>query len=254
MAYYTLLFSPTGGTRAVAAQLSKGWYATAQIIDLTDSNRDFSKLQFSEDDVCLVAVPSYGGRVPAIAAQRLAAVHGGQARAVLLSVYGNRAQDDTLRELYDVTKAAGFCPVAAVAAIAEHSIVRKYGAGRPDAADLEQLKTFAAQIAAKLTEGSRPETLQLPGNDPYCKYQGVPFHPAADKNCIKCGRCSEVCPVGAIPAQNPSKTDTKKCITCMRCVKTCPTHARKINPVLMFVAEQGLKKGCATRKENELFL
>lgn len=38
------------------------------------------------------------------------------------------------------------------------------------------------------------------------------------------------------------------------CVKAaCPTGARSIGAVMNFLATQGLKKVCATRKENELF-
>ena len=125
---YQLLFSPTGGTRAVADAL-----ATGQVIDLTDCDTDFSAVQLTAEDVAVIAVPSYGGRVPEIAAQRLTRVQGGSARAVLVCVYGNRAYEDTLVELADLAAAAGFRVVAAVAALAEHSIARMYAAGRPDA-------------------------------------------------------------------------------------------------------------------------
>ena len=57
---------------------------------------------------------------------------GNQARAVLVCVYGNRAYEDTLIELKDVADKAGFVPAAAVATIAEHSIMHKFAAGRPD--------------------------------------------------------------------------------------------------------------------------
>ncbi|OYP58983.1 hypothetical protein CIL02_12335 [Prevotella sp. P3-122] len=40
----------------------------------------------------------------------------------------------------------------------------------------------------------------------------------------------------------------------MRCVSVCPTGARRIGVVMNFLATQGLKKVCATRKENELYL
>ena len=69
----------------------------------------------------MAAVPSYGGRVPEIAVSRLKQMKGNGARAVLLVVYGNREYEDTLLELSDVMEAAGFSPVAAVAAVAEHS-------------------------------------------------------------------------------------------------------------------------------------
>ena len=80
-------------------------------------------------------MPSYAGRVTAIAAERLRAIHGGGAKCILVCVYGNRAYEDTLVEMEDIARECGFEIVAAVAAIAEHSIMHQYAAGRPDAAD-----------------------------------------------------------------------------------------------------------------------
>ena len=48
--------------------------------------------------------------------------------------------------------------------------------------------------------------------------------------------------------------DTAKCIACMKCVSVCPTGARSIGAVMNFLATQGLKKVCATRKENEMYI
>ena len=93
----------------------------------------------SKEDLAVIAVPSYAGRVPAVAVQRLAAVKGNGARAVLVCVYGNRAYEDTLVELADTAKEAGFRVMAAVSAIAEHSIARQFAAGRPDAEDAQRL-------------------------------------------------------------------------------------------------------------------
>ena len=48
--------------------------------------------------------------------------------------------------------------------------------------------------------------------------------------------------------------DPAKCISCMKCVSVCPTGARSIGAVMNFLATQGLKKVCATRKENEMYI
>ena len=98
---------------------------------------------------------------PAAAVQRLETMKGSSVRAVLVCVYGNRAYEDTLVELEDAAKQAGFRIIAAVAAIAEHSIVRRYAAGRPDAEDAKQLQAFAGKIGEKLSAGddTQPETV-----------------------------------------------------------------------------------------------
>ena len=49
----------------------------------------------------VIAVPSYGGRVPQVAVDRISEIKGNGAKAVLLCVYGNRAYEDTLTELED---------------------------------------------------------------------------------------------------------------------------------------------------------
>ena len=172
---YKLLFSPTGGTAAVANALTDG-----QIVDLTDRSRDFSAVALTAEDVAVIAVPSYAGRVPKTAAARLAEVQGGGARAVLVCVYGNRAYEDTLVELADLAEAAGFRAAAGIAALAEHSIARTYAAGRPDAADKAELHTFWEKIEAKLRAGDATD----------------PRRTDADL-CIGCMRCVALCPVQA---------------------------------------------------------
>ena len=128
MKLYDIVFSPTGGTQKVSAHLTKGLGGNAVSVDLTDSKQDFHAVQLTQDDVAVIAVPSYGGRVPAVASERLGHIKAHGARAVLVCVYGNRAYEDTLVELEDAAKQAGFRVVAAVAAIAEHSIARQFAA------------------------------------------------------------------------------------------------------------------------------
>ena len=101
MNYYNIVFSPTGGTQKVAGILAGNLTEQAAIIDLCDRNTDFGHFSFTQDDICLVAVPSYGGRVPSIAIQRLSQLKGNGAKAVLIVVYGNREYEDTLIELKD---------------------------------------------------------------------------------------------------------------------------------------------------------
>ena len=142
----------------------------------------------------MIAVPSYGGRVPAVAAERLGMMRGNGAQAVLVCVYGNRAYEDTLVELEDAAKGAGFRVIAAVSAIAEHSIVRQFAAGRPDAQDAAQLAGFADQIQQKISAGDASEPA-IPGNRPYKKAGGTGMVPKATKECIACGACAQRVPL-----------------------------------------------------------
>lgn len=159
MSVFEIVFSPTGGTQKVSGLVAGALDKNTVTVDLTDSGLDFSAVSMTEDDVAVISVPAYAGRIPAVVADRLGMVHGNGARAVLVCVYGNRAFEDTLVELEDVAKHAGFRVIAAVAAIAEHSIARQFAAGRPDAQDAAQLAEFAQQIQKNCWLRMRPSPL-----------------------------------------------------------------------------------------------
>lgn len=254
MKYAQLIFSPTGGTLKIADIITQEWNTDVETIDLTNAADDFSKYAFQKEDVVLIAVPSYGGRIPAATAERILHIQGNQADCILVCVYGNRAYEDTLVEMADIAKQCGFKIVAAVSAVAEHSIMRQYATGRPDAQDTKQLKAYGKTILVKLGNPSQDTELQLPGNRPYKKAGGAGLVPKANKDCVNCSLCAEQCPVSAINRKTPNITDAKKCISCMRCVKICPHSARKVNSVMVSAASLALKKACSVRKECELFI
>lgn len=252
MNVYKMVFSSTGGTMKAADMVAQTLADEVTLVDLCDSKKDFRSLVLNEDDVAVIAVPSYGGRVPTTAAARLSKCRGNGARAVLMAVYGNRAYEDTLLELQDTVKEAGFKVVAAIAAVAEHSIAHQFATDRPDAQDQQLLETFTQSIKEKLASGelSAPH---LPGNRPY-KTSSVSMVPKATKACVSCGLCAQKCPVQAIDRLHPQNVDKKACISCMRCVTICPQHARTIHPIMQFAAGLALKKACSQRKEAELFI
>lgn len=252
MNIYEITFSPTGGVRKVADILTSALGASAQQIDLCDTGFDFAACSLQADDLAVFAVPAYGGRIPAVAAERMARMCGNGARAVLVAVYGNRAIDDTLMEMQDVCTAAGFNCIAGVSAVAEHSLVREYGAGRPDAQDAEELKSFAAKIIARLESGETG--LNVPGNRPYRTFGGGPVKPAANENCTKCGLCVRSCPTGALCADDPALPDPAKCTACMRCVEICPQKARIADAAVLSAIAEKLRPICTRRGENALYI
>ncbi len=243
-----IVFSPTGGTEKVAHIIASRWNSPVELIDLSNPKTDFSQYTINPEDQVLVAMPSFGGRAPAVAIERLKRLKGNGAKCTLVCVYGNRAYEDTLVEMEDAARESGFEVIAAIAAVAEHSIMPQYASGRPDASDEAQLQQFADQIAQKAS--SKPT---LPGNRPYKKAGGGGMVPKASKDCVKCGLCAEICPVQAIDPKTLD-ADAKTCISCMRCVKRCPHGARKVNGAMIAVAALALKKACSVRKENELFV
>lgn len=254
MNYYQLIFSPTGGTQKVAELISSEWSKDVETVDLSKPNADFSAYKFNSDDCALIALPSYGGRVPSLAAKRLSQIQGNGARCVLLCVYGNRAYEDTLAEMEDLAKACGFTVIAAFSAVAEHSIMHQYATGRPDKEDIRQLKSYSKKILEKLKTGETSKELHIPGNRPYKKSGGGGLVPKATSDCTKCGICAEKCPAQAIAVTNIESADPQKCISCMRCVSVCPNSARKVNSIMVSAASLAIKKDCAKRKDCELFI
>lgn len=252
MNIYNITFSPTGGTQRVGDRLCQSLGANCVATDLCVSEGCLIAPCIGADDLAVISMPVYAGRVPAVAVHRLREIKSHGARCVIVAVYGNRAYDDALVEMLDVATELGYRVIAAIGAVAEHSIVRKYGAGRPDADDARDLALFAEAIARKLASGS-DSVPEVPGNRPYKTPKACP-QPSAHGSCKECGLCAKQCPVGAISVDNPKRVDKDKCISCIRCVKVCPTHSRGIGKIVAAMVTQLLKKGCAMRKPNELFI
>ncbi len=251
MKYTQIIFSPTGGTKKAAQALWKS-FRPYETVDLSVPDDDYEKYTFTSEDVVLIAMPSFGGLAPKTALERLSKISGSSARCVIAAVYGNRAYEDTLVRMEDAAEKCGFRVIAAVAAVAEHSIIHKYAAGRPDGADCDCLADFAAKIGEKIRSGSLTKP-HIPGSRPYKKAGSLGLVPKADSACTGCGICAESCPVRAIDPQKLKTANAKKCISCMRCVSVCPEKARKPNTVMVSAAALAIKKACREPKQNELF-
>ena len=248
---YNIHFSPTGGTKKVADIMVRNLGGEFCDVDIC---RDIEKMSLQSCDVCLVSVPSFAWRVQAVAIERLKKISANGAKVILNCVYGNREWDDTLTELQDTLESCGFVCVAAVAAVAEHSIFRQFATGRPDSDDAKELAEFARKVTAKLESGVFG-TLNLAGSHgTYKEYPNIPFKPEANDSCTACGICADGCPVGAIDKNNPRNTDKEVCISCMRCRDICPKHARDLDAAFMQAAAEKMTAKLGGHKENYLFL
>ena len=123
MSCYAMIFSPCGGTERIVHAFCKEWKEEVIEIDLSNPDCTGKNTPLCEEDICIIAMPSYGGRAPEAALQRLQAIQGNHAAAILICSYGNRAYEDTLLEMKESAQACGFVCRAAVAAVAEHSIM-----------------------------------------------------------------------------------------------------------------------------------
>ena len=252
MNIHQITFSPTGGTHRVSEYLCKGFGAESSFTELCTKQQKLKYPDIKADDLVVVSMPVYAGRVPALAVERLKCIKANGAKCVVVAVYGNRAYEDALVEMQDVATEMGFQVIAAVAAIAEHSVCRVYGAGRPDEKDAKELASFGIEIINKLKNEQPFKPLILPGNHPYKQGTSGPY-PIANDNCTECGTCADACPTGAIYLTNLQNNNQELCIGCMRCVSVCPIQARGIGERLNLLTTY-LKPLCSERKINELFV
>lgn len=77
-----LCFSPTGGTAKAAGFTAS---ALAESVETVDLLRPVTPRTFTAEDTVLIAMPVFGGRIPAYALEQLRAFQGGNARAVTLA-------------------------------------------------------------------------------------------------------------------------------------------------------------------------
>lgn len=248
---YRIIFSPTGGTEKVAKAITKKW-GNVEDIDLSIANKDYNDISLANDDMAVIAMPSFGGLAPQLALDRLAKIKANNCKCVIVTVYGNRAYEDTLVQMEDYAIKAGFNVIAAISAVAEHSILHQYATSRPDENDCNKLAEFGIQILAKAEKKDYSEPI-IPGNRPY-KKAGAGMVPKAGNSCTACGLCADKCPAGAIDKSNPRIINKSKCISCMRCIAVCPKQARKVNGFMTAVAGMAIKKACSVPKNCELFI
>ena len=242
---WAVYFSGTGTTQKVVTALTKslaeGLGADRQEYCFNLPQAREKELTFGPQDLVVLGVPVYAGRVPNLLLPYVRdSIHGGGALAVPVVLYGNRNFDDGLMELRNVMRDNGFHPVSAAAIVGEHSFSKTLGAGRPDNEDMALVAQLAAQTLDKvkaMTEAPA-EAVAVEGCDPIRPYytprdrHGEPIKdflkakPVTDPDkCVNCGLCARLCPMGSIDPNDVSNV-AGKCIKCCACVKKCPTGAK----------------------------
>ncbi len=261
---YTLVFSPAGHTAKAADVLSDAWTQNPEKsgnsilkhtgIDLSQNDESFSLPAMGRTDLCIIAVPSFGGRVPVPAKEKLKQLQGDGTPVVLLVSYGARAFDDTFLELRDLVTEKCMITAAAVAVVAEHSICPEIAAGRPSEQDLDELREWGWKIREKLDKTENLLEIAVPGKRPYREFNPLSLTPVGGTECRKCGICAAHCPVNAISAETPETADPSRCITCMRCVWICPHHARHLPEAAYRACREKLLKVCDGKQANTLII
>ncbi len=256
-------FSPTGTTKAVIQGIARGInHGNTEVIDITSAEARMLPLSTTENDLLVIGLPVYMGRVPAALEEWLHLVNANNTPTVCIVVYGNRVYGDALLELKNIMIERGCKPIACAAFIGEHSFSTSetpIAENRPDAGDLIQAELLGHKINERLQSISSSDLISeidLPGSYPYdgiTKVWDVDFIKVSS-SCSQCGICAERCPMGAVNFEDSSLVDIEKCITCCACIKSCPQNARTMKPSLVQERAVLLNNLFKVRKEPELYL
>ena len=241
---------------AIADSLAKGVNESGQTsadessnisvtnINITPHAKREASLTFGADDIVIVGTPTYAGRVPnKIMPYFRDGIKGSNTLAVILVTYGNRAYDDSMKELSELMTNNGFIVIAAAAFVCQHSFTSKLATGRPDEEDIKKASDFGISVSRSFLDSDgniddlKLDLSSVPGRTiaetEYYKPVKTDGKPAAflkampktdASKCNHCGKCSIVCPMNCFA--NDCLTPEGTCIKCMACIADCPNNAK----------------------------
>lgn len=267
-----IYFSPTGTTKKVVTLLAEETAAALGVpIDEYNFTLPAARQRFPQvdsDEVVIFGMPTYAGRLPNLMLKYLDTIAGNGALAVPVVTFGNRAFDNSLIELRNILESRGFRTVAAGAFSCEHSFSTELGAYRPDWEDEEEIKSFAASVAEKLSESTKEQLTASPievDGDPEAGYYQPrdrkgnfidirKVKPVTGSKCVNCGVCARVCPMGAIDPLDVTSVPGI-CIKCNACVKRCTKGAKFFEDKGYLYHKEELEAMYGdSRAENALFI
>lgn len=251
MSIVEIFFSPSGTTKKVSEIIADNFNQEKEICDLL--NFESSK-ELSSDDIAIVAMPIFAGRIPKTACERLSKIKGDNTKAIAVANYGNAHVTDALLELVDVLRENGFDVISAATTVSHHSIFDGVAVGRPDESDIEKINEFSQKCIEKIESGESLQS-EVPGNRPYTDYKQLPFVIECDESvCSFCYDCVSICPEHAIPDDDPITTDLELCSRCTACIAICPEDARAFAGDAFNAKKVDFEKANSERKEPDFYL
>lgn len=235
-----IYFSPTGGTRRIAAYVSR---MLAHRLD-TDYRLQSYTLPaertnwqpIDSQDIIVWASPVYAGKTPNkmldFATQALQG-HGN--KGIAIAVFGNRDYDNALAEMTAIMCQGGITPIAAAAIVDRHVFAANdIASDRPNDNDFNQINNWIESI-----DLNTEQVVSVPGSAdaPYyrpLKNDRTPANFLKAKpqlnvsRCHSCGQCQHVCPMGSITFHGTPDFGGI-CIKCQACIQTCTSQALSFN-------------------------
>ena len=265
---YALYFSPAGTTRkltdTLAAALAASFEVEIETIDITNPAAREETHAFAAGELVVCGSPTYAGKLPnKLLPYWKGSLQGNGALAVALVTFGNRAFDNSLAELCACLEADGFHTVGAGAFACRHVFSDVLAAGRPDKDDFAELAKLGAAVATRIAKANEyPAPPEVPGDAdaPYYIPKGadgepknfLKAKPKTSDECIQCGVCVAVCPMGSIDPQDVSSVPGL-CIKCHACVRECPMGAKYFDDEAFLSHKAMLEQSFQRRAEAKWF-
>jgi len=251
MSIVEIFFSPSGTSKKVSNQIASNFNQQKEECNLLIFKQE---KQLDSEDIAIVTMPVFAGRIPKTARERLSKVKGDNTPAIAVVNYGNAHVTDSLLELVDLLKENSFNVIAAASTISHHSIFDGVAVGRPDESDMEKINEFAQKCIVKI-ESNEGLISEIPGNRPYTDYKQLPFVVGCDDTiCSFCYDCVSICPENAIPDDDPVETDLDLCSRCTACIAICPEDARKFSGDAFEAKKPEFESANSERKEPNFYL
>ena len=245
-----IFFSPSGTTKKVLEIMAGNFDGEKSICDLLYFD---GEKEFGEDEIVIVGMPVFAGRIPKTARARLSKLSGNNTKAIAVVNYGNAHVSDALIELVDLLEEKNFNVVSAASTVSHHSIFDGVAIGRPDSDDETKINEFAQKSLEKI-EANELLNDEIPGNRPYLDYKTLPFVVSCDETlCAFCYDCVSICPEHAIPDDDPVDTDLDLCSRCTACISICPEDARMFTGDAFEGKKPEFEKANSERKEPEFY-
>ena len=240
-----IFFSPSGTTQKIVNEVSKNFNLKSENYDLMsfDEKKEFG------DELVIIGVPVFDGRIPKLASERLRKLRGNKTKAIVILNYG-----DALLELTEKLTENNFQIIAIATTVSNHSIFNNIAQNRPDEHDLRQIREFSNEIIEKL-KMNKENQLFVSGTKPYPDYTKLDYTLNCDEElCTECLDCAYTCPEGAISEDYPMTTNLETCSRCSSCIQICPEDARSFVGESFEMANQKAIDNFQDRKEPEFYL
>lgn len=264
---WAVFFSPTGNSKRIGLKIGEG---VSIILNSEFRNIDFTLPQnrqqitsFNEEDLVIMVVPTYAGRIPnKILPWVQEGFVGNGAKAVAVATFGNRNVDSALGEVKQVMTDNGFMVIAGAAVVSEHAFSNKLAGGRPDSDDTAELENFTKNIVGVIDRETPVDLGDREEVAPYYvpkKVDGTPAKflkakPVTDVSlCEKCGACAKACPMGSISEEDTTLVEGI-CIKCQGCIHACLKKAKSIVDPDFISHRDMLEQNFTARATNEFYI